>query len=73
MHIGTHGSLIGLTELDVAGLTDAEISAKEIGSKALFIAWISYVSLIWSMKATVLFFYRRLTYVLLPQFLTKNH
>ena len=61
--ISTHGSLVGLTAEKANILADEEAAMLEIGSKALFTAWLSYVSLIWCMKASLLFFYRRLTYV----------
>ena len=61
-----YGSFMGLDEQSAPALTDAEASRLEVGSKALFAAWISYVSLIWSLKASLLCFYSRLTYVPLP-------
>lgn len=57
---------MGLNEQSAAALTDAEASPLEVGSKALFAAWISYVSLILSLEASLLCFYSRLTHVSLP-------
>jgi hypothetical protein len=59
--ISTHGSQTSLTEATADLLTDPEVRMLRIGSKALFVAWLSYTSLIWCMKATLLFFYTRLT------------
>lgn len=42
-------------------LTDAEVRAYIFGSQEQLIAWYSYTALIWSMKATMLFFFNRLT------------
>lgn len=58
-----HGAFVGLTTETANALTDEEVKTLEIGSKALFVAWLSYVTLIWSLKASVLCFYSRLTYV----------
>jgi hypothetical protein len=46
-------------------LTAAEIRAYTFGSQEQLVAWYSYTALIWSMKATMLFFFNRLTYELL--------
>lgn len=37
----------------------------DFGSKEQLAAWYSYTALIWSMKGTMLFFFHRLTWVLL--------
>ncbi|CZR67962.1 related to integral membrane protein PTH11 [Phialocephala subalpina] len=42
-------------------LTDEEIAKYEFGSKEQLGAWYSYTALIWTMKATMLFFFDRLT------------
>lgn len=61
LNLGTRGSLIGLTP-ETAELTpDAMVGAIEVGSKALFVAWICYTSFLWSMKGTLLCFYSRIT------------
>lgn len=59
--VSTHGSLVGLTVEKSNALTDEEADLLLTGSKALFVAWLSYTSLIWCLKASLLFFYRRLT------------
>ncbi|KAH8647028.1 hypothetical protein BGZ60DRAFT_329442, partial [Tricladium varicosporioides] len=43
-------------------LTDAEIRAYTFGSQEELLAWYSYTALIWSMKATMIFFFNRLTF-----------
>lgn len=58
-----YGSFVGLNEQTAAALSDETAARYEVGSKALFIAWISYVTLIWSLKGSLLFFYSRLTSV----------
>ncbi|TVY34178.1 hypothetical protein LOCC1_G008102 [Lachnellula occidentalis] len=59
--INVYGSNVGLNEQTAAALSDEAASRFKVGSKALFVAWLSYVSLIWSLKASLLFFYSRLT------------
>ncbi|RDW79803.1 hypothetical protein BP6252_04441 [Coleophoma cylindrospora] len=59
--IGQNGSFVGLDDASAAALTDAEVAKLEFGSKVLFCGWISYTSMIWSMKAVLLCFYHRLT------------
>jgi hypothetical protein len=56
-----YGSFVGLNEHTAAALSDEAAARLKIGSKALFVAWISYVTLIWSLNASLLFFYSRLT------------
>lgn len=41
------------------------IESLQKGSKALFAAWFTYVTLIWTLKGQVLGYYNRLTCVLL--------
>lgn len=55
------GSFVGLNEMTANELTDAQVYDYTIGSKAVFTAWFTYVTLIWSLKASLLFFYSRLT------------
>lgn len=40
-----------------------EIHERQFGSKCLLVSWFAYVTLIWVLKACMLFFYKRLTYV----------
>ncbi|TVY36494.1 hypothetical protein LOCC1_G008207 [Lachnellula occidentalis] len=55
------GSNVGLNKETAEALSDETVSRFTVGSKALFVAWLSYVSLIWSLKACLLFFYSRIT------------
>lgn len=43
---------------------EATIATLTKGSKALFAAWFTYVTLIWTLKGQVLGYYNKLTYVL---------
>ncbi|KAB2572664.1 Sedlin [Lasiodiplodia theobromae] len=56
-----YGNLIGLNDEKADALTDAQVHSLTIGSKAVFIAWLAYLCLIWSLKTSVLFYYNRLT------------
>ena len=55
------GSFVGLNDQIAEALSNHTAARYKVGSQALFCAWISYVSLIWSLKASLLFFYSRLT------------
>ncbi|KFG81335.1 hypothetical protein MANI_030169 [Metarhizium anisopliae] len=59
--IGTHGSLKGLHEHKGLTLTDEEKHNIAIGAKCMLASWCIYVSLIWALKACMLFLYGRLT------------
>ncbi|KAF2220353.1 hypothetical protein BDZ85DRAFT_204208 [Elsinoe ampelina] len=48
-------------------MTSSDIERITSGSKFQFAAWYTYTSMIWSMKASMLFFYRRLTFNSLQQ------
>lgn len=52
-----------MKNVDTTTLTEEEISKREFGSKVLLAGWVAYVSLIWSLKACMLFFFNRITYV----------
>ncbi|KKK16274.1 hypothetical protein ARAM_003165 [Aspergillus rambellii] len=69
--IGQHGTNIGLTDEQRAALTPEEIASVVFGSKCLLAGWTCYVTLIWSLKACMLFFYQRLTLGLVQQKLVK--
>ena len=64
-----NGSFVGLTEETAAALNAEQAHKLQVGSKALFVAWLSYTTLIWSMKGALLCFYSRLTYAQLLLFL----
>ncbi|EKG17905.1 hypothetical protein MPH_04854 [Macrophomina phaseolina MS6] len=57
----THGSFVGLNEESAQALDPATIESLRKGSKALFAAWFTYVSLIWTLKGQVLGYYDKLT------------
>ncbi|KAL1641019.1 hypothetical protein SLS58_006461 [Diplodia intermedia] len=55
-----YGNLIGLNDETADALTDAQVKSLTKGSQAVFVAWLAYLCLIWSLKTSVLFFYNRL-------------
>ncbi|KAF4304744.1 hypothetical protein GTA08_BOTSDO07672 [Botryosphaeria dothidea] len=59
----THGSSVGLDEKSAQMLAgnEATIATLAKGSKALFAAWFTYVTLIWTLKGQVLGYYNKLT------------
>lgn len=59
----THGSSVGLDEKSAQMLAgnEATIATLTKGSKALFAAWFTYVTLIWTLKGQVLGYYNKLT------------
>ncbi|KAL2862397.1 uncharacterized protein BJX67DRAFT_385648 [Aspergillus lucknowensis] len=69
--IGQHGTNIGLTNTQRAALTPEQTASLVFGSKCLMAGWTCYVTLIWSLKACMLFFYNRLTLGLMQQKLVK--
>ncbi|KAL2857359.1 hypothetical protein BJY01DRAFT_202662 [Aspergillus pseudoustus] len=69
--IGQHGTNIGLTNEQRAALTPGQTASLVYGSKCLLAGWTCYVTLIWSLKACMLFFYNRLTLGLMQQKLVK--
>ncbi|KAF2086539.1 hypothetical protein K490DRAFT_5165, partial [Saccharata proteae CBS 121410] len=56
-----HGTNVGLTKETAMMLPPPVVKSLEFGSKALFAAWFLYVTIIWTLKATVLGYYLRLT------------
>ncbi|KAI8255383.1 hypothetical protein K4K58_012227 [Colletotrichum sp. SAR11_239] len=59
--IGQYGSITGMTDEIALTLSDKQIERIVVGSKCLLAGWILYVTLIWCLKACMLFLYRRLT------------
>ncbi|BAE65559.1 unnamed protein product [Aspergillus oryzae RIB40] len=59
--IGQYGTNIGLDDAQRASLTPEQTEILVRGSKCLLAGWTCYVTLIWSLKACMLFFYNRLT------------
>jgi hypothetical protein len=60
---GQFGTNIGFTDAQRAAFSEEEIKVLARGSKCLLAGWTCYVTLIWSLKACMLFFYNRLTLV----------
>lgn len=50
-----------MTDEKALSLSDAQKSAIVKGSKADIAGWCVYITLVWCLKACMLFFYRRLT------------
>ncbi|KAE8314035.1 hypothetical protein BDV41DRAFT_534884 [Aspergillus transmontanensis] len=69
--IGQYGTNIGLDDAQRASLTPEQTKTLVSGSKCLLAGWTCYVTLIWSLKACMLFFYNRLTLGLVQQKLVK--
>ncbi|GAB1218289.1 hypothetical protein ATERTT37_007543 [Aspergillus terreus] len=69
--IGQFGTNIGFTDAQRAAFSEEEIKVLARGSKCLLAGWTCYVTLIWSLKACMLFFYNRLTLGLWQQKLVK--
>ncbi|KAE8350546.1 hypothetical protein BDV28DRAFT_138925 [Aspergillus coremiiformis] len=69
--IGRYGTNIGLSDAQRASLTPEQIQPLVRGSKCLLAGWTCYVTLIWSLKACMLFFYHRLTLGLVQRKLVK--
>ncbi|KAL1984242.1 hypothetical protein VTN96DRAFT_9376 [Rasamsonia emersonii] len=59
--IGQYGTNIGIYDDIGATLSPEQIRRYEIGSKCLLAGWTCYVTLIWCLKACMLFFYNRIT------------
>ncbi|TQN70345.1 hypothetical protein CSHISOI_03849, partial [Colletotrichum shisoi] len=55
------GSITGMTDEVALTLTPEEYKSHEVGAKWLFAAWYIYVSMIWSLKGIMLFFFARVT------------
>ncbi|KAL4770625.1 hypothetical protein BDW60DRAFT_208999 [Aspergillus nidulans var. acristatus] len=69
--IGQYGTNIGLSDEERAAVTPEQTARLVAGSKCLLAGWTCYVTLIWSLKACMLFFYNRLTLGLFQQKLVK--
>ena len=57
---------IGLTAEGAATLSEDELRKLSKGSLANVLLWVSYTTVLWSLKGCMLFLYRRLTYVNVP-------
>ncbi|KXG53247.1 uncharacterized protein PGRI_002970 [Penicillium griseofulvum] len=56
-----YGSNIGLNEKTAMEVPDSQVATLRTGSIHAFIAWLSYVFMVWSFKGVLMFFYNRLT------------
>ncbi|KAH8703898.1 hypothetical protein BGW36DRAFT_423441 [Talaromyces proteolyticus] len=56
-----YGSNTGWTSQERSNFSEAEIKRMATGSKLVIVGWFMYVSIIWSLKGSVLFYYERLT------------
>ncbi|PWY66715.1 hypothetical protein BO70DRAFT_271787, partial [Aspergillus heteromorphus CBS 117.55] len=72
-YVGKHvlGTNIGLSDSERASMGEQEMSRRIIGSKILIFGWALYATLIWILKACMLFFYNRLTLGLTEQKLVR--
>ncbi|KAE8376036.1 hypothetical protein BDV26DRAFT_294452 [Aspergillus bertholletiae] len=68
---GQYGTNIGLDDAQRAALTPEQVDILARGSQCLLAGWTCYVTLIWALKACMLFFYNRLTLGLVQQKLVK--
>ncbi|PGH13413.1 hypothetical protein AJ79_03692 [Helicocarpus griseus UAMH5409] len=59
--IGQYGSITGMSDEIAVTLTEEQKHRLVIGSKCLLAGWCLYVTLIWCLKACMLFLYNRLT------------
>ncbi|KAG7055790.1 Kinesin-like protein [Colletotrichum scovillei] len=59
---GRYGSITGMSDAIALTLSDQQKQSIVIGSKCLLAGWVLYVTLIWCLKACMLFLYMRLTY-----------
>ncbi|KAB2569186.1 putative mg2+ transporter zinc transport protein [Lasiodiplodia theobromae] len=62
-----YGTNVDFTEEQFAAMSSSQLHDVSKGSKYELVAWFSYSALIWSMKGTMIFFYRRLTFGLWQQ------
>lgn len=61
MRLGRWGSIVGINDEVALSLTPDQKENIIKGSKADIAGWCLYISLIWCLKACMLFFYQRLT------------
>jgi hypothetical protein len=54
------GTNTGWTPEEINQFDSEEIDRMEIGSKLVIVGWIGYVSVIWSLKGSVLLYYNRI-------------
>lgn len=61
MSPGDNGSITGISDEIALAMTEEQVRRTIIGSKCLLAGWCLYVTLIWCLKACMLFLYNRLT------------
>ncbi|UCK58905.1 hypothetical protein AFCA_001738 [Aspergillus flavus] len=59
--IDVYGSNIGLNEKTAELIPDEKVSGIRKGSICAFIAWITYICMVWAFKGVLVFLYNRLT------------
>ncbi|KAI9038877.1 uncharacterized protein KD926_010210 [Aspergillus affinis] len=59
--VDVYGSNIGLTEKTAMEVPDEEVAILRKGSIYAFVAWLSYIFMVWSFKGVLMFLYGRLT------------
>ncbi|KAL2802821.1 hypothetical protein BJX63DRAFT_413792 [Aspergillus granulosus] len=62
-----YGSNTGWTDEQRAGFDEATSKRLETGSKLVLVGWFGYLTALWSLKASMLFFYDRVTHGLFEQ------
>ncbi|KAI3548961.1 cation diffusion facilitator 1 protein [Colletotrichum abscissum] len=62
VNLDRYGTNVDLTAPQISTLSDEEVARLVQGSKFQQVAWYSYTAYLWSMKATLLFFYKRMTF-----------
>jgi hypothetical protein len=56
-----YGSNTGWTDDERAAFDETTIRRLEMGSKLVMIGWFGYIASLWALKASMLFFYDRIT------------
>ncbi|KAJ0423084.1 hypothetical protein BJY00DRAFT_310681 [Aspergillus carlsbadensis] len=62
-----YGSNTGWTDKERARFDEGTIKRLETGSKLVLVGWFGYITALWALKASMLFFYDRVTYGLFEQ------
>lgn len=60
-NLDVNGSNIGLDEKSALEVPDDQVPILRKGSIQAFIAWLSYIFMVWSFKGVLMFLYNRLT------------
>ncbi|KAI5778447.1 hypothetical protein EDC01DRAFT_634842 [Geopyxis carbonaria] len=61
------GSNSGMSQEQREALTQQEVHNRTIGSKAFIVGWLMYVTVVWILKACMVFFFQRITMSLKQQ------